>query len=150
MAVNEKDIIKFVEWCEKLKGDEIGEAQIFLDRLFRAYGLEGVIEAGAACEWRILVNDRTKFCDLLWPRRVLIEMKKRGEDLSKHFIQAKTYWDNSYKDRPQYVILCNFDELWIYDWNEQRDPVDKVPIKELSWRWKSLLFLVSVDNKPIF
>lgn len=151
MAVNEADIQEFVDWAEaNIKGDEKGEAQIFLDHLFRAYGLGGVKEAGATCEWRLKVNKSTKFADLLWPKRVLIEMKKRGENLSKHFTQAKTYWDNSYKDRPKYVVLCNFDEFWIYDWNEQRDPVDTVPLKELPYRWKALMFLVSEVEKPMF
>ncbi len=151
MAVDEDSIAEFVDWCEKnVKGDEKGESQIFLDHLFRAFGLGGVLDVGAACEWRLKVNEKTKFADLLWPKRVLIEMKKRGSDLSKHFHQAKTYWDNSYKDRPQFVVLCNFDEFWIYDWNQQRDPVDRVPLKDLPWRWKSLLFLVTLDQKPIF
>jgi hypothetical protein len=38
-----------------LRGDEKGEAQIFLDWLFRAYGHEGLREAGAMLqlrEWR--------------------------------------------------------------------------------------------------
>ena len=151
MAVNEEDIKAFVEWCHhNISGDEKGEGQIFMDHLFAAYGLGGVKDVGASCEWRLKEDSRTKFVDLLWPKRVLIEMKRRGENLSKHVSQAKAYWDNAYKDRPKYVVLCNFDEFWIYDWNEQRDPVDVVPLDELPWRWKSMVFLVSEDAKPIF
>jgi hypothetical protein len=39
---------EFVEWCDQhLIGDEKGQAQIFLDRLFQAFGLGGVFDAGA-------------------------------------------------------------------------------------------------------
>lgn len=31
------------------------------------------------------------------------------------------------KDRPRYIVLCNFDEFWIYDFDYQRDePVHRV------------------------
>ena len=42
---------------EYLTGDEKGEAQVFLDRLFRGFGHEGVREAGATLEMRIKKND---------------------------------------------------------------------------------------------
>jgi len=45
---------------------------------------------------------------------VLIEMKKRGADLSKHYRHAFDYWVRLVPDRPQYVVLCNFDEFWVY------------------------------------
>ena len=35
---------------EHLRGDEKGEAQVFLDRLFRAFDYRGVYEAGATLE----------------------------------------------------------------------------------------------------
>lgn len=40
----------FVAWCgEHIRGDEKGEAQLFLDHLFRAFGHDGLKEAGATC-----------------------------------------------------------------------------------------------------
>ena len=38
---------QFVEYALKLKGDEKGEAQVFCDRLFQAFGHGGYKEAGA-------------------------------------------------------------------------------------------------------
>jgi len=38
---------------EHLTGDEKGEAQVFLDRLFQAFGHRGVMEAGAKLEMRV-------------------------------------------------------------------------------------------------
>ena len=42
---------------------------------------------------------------------VLIEMKKRGEDLSKHYAQVERYWMRITPNRPRYAMLCNFDEF---------------------------------------
>lgn len=74
----------FAHWrAINLRGDEKGEAQVFLDRFFQALGYDGVYEAGATLEYR-LTNDTggTSFADLLWKPRVLIEMKKGSPDSS--------------------------------------------------------------------
>ena len=77
----------FVAWCvTHIQGDEKGEAQLFLDHLFRAFGHAGLKEAGATCEDRIKKDGGgTAFADLVWKPVVLIEMKKRVVDLSKHY-----------------------------------------------------------------
>lgn len=38
---------RFVQYAHKLKGDEKGEAQVFCDRLFQAFGHAVYKEAGA-------------------------------------------------------------------------------------------------------
>lgn len=43
----------FVNYARTLDGDEKGEAQVFCDRLFKAFGHEGYKEAGATLEFRI-------------------------------------------------------------------------------------------------
>ena len=74
----------FVDWCAAhITGDEKGEAAIFLDHLFRAFGHAGLKEAGATCENRVRKDGGgTAFADLVWKPVVLVEMKKRGADLS--------------------------------------------------------------------
>lgn len=143
----------FVEWCSvHINGDEKGEAQIFLDQLFRAFGHAGFKEAGATCEMRVKKEGKgTSFADLAWKPVVLVEMKKRGADLSKHYSQAFTYWTRLVPNRPKYVVLCNFDEFWIYDFNTQMDsPVDKVRLDELPERFGPLAFLFPEAETPIF
>jgi hypothetical protein len=143
----------FVDWRkENLLGDEKGEAQIYLDRLFQALGYGGVYEAGARLEYRV-ANDNggTSFADLLWKPRVLIEMKKTKTDLSRHFRQAFNYWARAVPDRPRYVILCNFDELWVYDFENQIDaPVERILLDDLSARWEALGFLMPEAIEPVF
>src|SRR2546430_767836 len=161
---------EFVRFAQTLKGDEKSEAQSFLDRFFRALGHAGVIEAGATFEFRVAKKPGSpqlelikgngaaprakggkKFADLLWPDRVLIEMKSRGEKLEKHYDQAFDYWTHIVPKRPPFVILCNFNEFWIYDFNTQLfDAVDRIKIAELPENISSLNFLLPIWKKPIF
>ena len=78
-------------------------------------------------------------------------MKKRGEKLHLHYRQAFEYWLNAVPNRPRYVVLCNFDEFWIYDFDRQLDePVDKLRIEELPLRHTALNFLFPQEMRPIF
>ena len=123
----------FIDYVRTLKGDEKSEAQVFCDRLFQAFGYEGYKEAGAELEFRVKAKGKTtKYADLLWQPQLLLEMKKRGEKLEKHYQQVFEYWLELVPNRPNYVILCNFDEFWIYDFNIQlREPVDKLKLEDL-------------------
>jgi hypothetical protein len=144
---------KFVDWVgDHIKGDEKGEAQVYLDRMFQAFGWPGLKEAGATCEERVKKGDgRTSFADLVWKPVIVIEMKRRGEDLSKHYSQAFNYWTRLVPSRPRYAMLCNFDEFWIYDFETQLDtPVDKVALSDLAKNYGPLNFLFPGDHKPVF
>lgn len=140
----------FVEYVSKLEGDEKGEAQVFLDRLFQAFGHAGYKEAGAILESRVRATGKgTRFADLLWSPRALIEMKKRGENLLTHYDQARDYWHDTYP-KPRYVVLCNFDEFWIYDFFNQSEPVDTLRLEDIPQRYLALNFLFPSDPKPQF
>ena len=152
----------FVNFHATLKGDEKSESPTFLDRFFQAFHHKGAIEAGAVYEYRVKkgsAKGKTGFADLVWKRPesngkggVLIEMKKRGEDLNKHYSQAFQYWTYLVPDRPRYVVLCNFDEFWIYDFNLQVDtPVDTVAIADLPDRASAFRFMeIAVNTTPVF
>ncbi|MEH2322624.1 MAG: DNA methyltransferase [Nostoc sp.] len=78
-------------------------------------------------------------------------MKKRGEDLSKHYSQAFDYWTRLVPNRPRYVLLCNFDEFWIFDFDIQLDtPVDVIPLEQLPERAGALAFMEFGDKTPVF
>jgi hypothetical protein len=161
---------EFARFARSLRGDEKSEAQSFLDHFFRALGHQGVIEAGATFEFRVAKKPGSpqlelitgngasprakggkKFADLLWPDRVLIEMKSRGENLEKHYDQAFDYWTHIVPKRPPFVILCNFDEFWIYDFNTQLfDPVERLKLAELPENIAPFNFLLPIWKKPIF
>jgi len=144
-------ILEFVAYARALSGDEKGEAQVFCDRLFQAFGHKGYKEAGATLEYRVKNARSTKFADLLWRPRLLVEMKKRGEKLQKHYGQAFEYWLQLVPHRPKYVVLCNFDEFWIYDFDSQlNDPVDVVALEDLPKRYTAFNFLFPTERKPQF
>ena len=82
--MNDNAIRAFIAYSGTLAGDEKGEAQVFCDRFFQAFGHGGYKEAGATLEFRVKGPKSTKFADLLWRPRLLLEMKKRGEKLRKH------------------------------------------------------------------
>ncbi len=76
-------------------------------------------------------------------------MKKRGTDLSKHYAQALQYWTNLVPNRPRYVLLCNFDQFWIYDFNVPVDtPVDVVELEQLLSRISAFAFMEVGNQNP--
>lgn len=64
MSANVDRIKEFVGYCARLSGDEKGEAQVFCDRLFQAFGHAGYKEAGATLEYRIHRTKGIWFADL--------------------------------------------------------------------------------------
>ncbi|MDR0672571.1 MAG: hypothetical protein LBF93_02665 [Zoogloeaceae bacterium] len=155
-------ILEFVSYAENLKGDEKGEAQIFCDRFFRAFGHGGIIEAHGALEARIKYSEtgKTKFADCLWSPKgrdgVLIEMKKRTtKNLEAYFSQAKNYWIEMNPEavigkgaqKPKYIVLCNFDRFLIYN---NLSFVDEIHIDELADRASAFNFLLPQVQEPIF
>ncbi len=121
MTSQEKAFQDFADFAARLKGDEKSEAQTFLFHLLEAFNHDAnTLPEGCTFEYRVrFPGDRTKYADLVWPGRVLIEMKSRGEKLSRHYQQTFDYWLNLVPHRPPYVVLCDFDEFWIYDFNTQ-------------------------------
>ncbi|MDZ7918164.1 MAG: type IIL restriction-modification enzyme MmeI [Rhodococcus sp. (in: high G+C Gram-positive bacteria)] len=149
-----KNLQSFVQYRRQfLSGDEKGEAQVFCDRMFIALGHDGLREAGATLEMRLKKRDAkgTAFADLMWKPRCLVEMKRSGTDLSRHYRQAFDYWVVAVPDRPRYVILCNFDEIWVYDFNNQLDePVEKIALDDLPSRADALAFMFPQAAEPVF
>ncbi len=146
----------FVAWAAAhITGDEKGQAQIFLDRLFQAFGHAGSLDVGGEPEFRVRKATEdgggTSFADYVWKPVVLIEMKKRGTVLSKHYRQAFDYWTRLVPGRPRYVILCNFDEFHVYDFETQMDsPVGRAKLADLAEHYGPLAFLLPGQPKPVF
>ena len=73
-------LAEFVTWVgDHITGDEKGQAQLFLDRLFQAFGQKGSLEVGGTPEMRIKKPSEdgggTGFADYVWKPVVLIEMR---------------------------------------------------------------------------
>ena len=149
-------LLHFVDWVKQyVHGEERAEAQIFLDRFFQALGHGGILETGGTPEFKVRrakdSGGGVGFADYVWKPVVLIEMKRRGTHLSRWLPQAFSYWTRLAPDRPSYVILCNFDEFWIYDFNRQLDePVERLRLADLPNRLASLSFLTPERIPPVF
>lgn len=144
-------INNFIDFTKSLEGYEKGEAQTFLNRLFQVFGHADCHDAGGKFEKRTKIGKKTKFEDLLLPKKVIVEMKSRGKELQSHMLQAREYWNNSYGDeKTPFVVLCNFDQFWIFNWFMQDAPLDKINIEELKTRWRALAFLSKKPIDPIF
>ena len=146
----------FTAWAQAhITGDEKGQAQIFLDRLMQAFGHGGSLDVGGEPEFRVRKATEdgggTSFADYVWKPVVLIEMKKRGVNLAKHYRQAFDYWTRLVPGRPRYVVLCNFDEFQVYDFETQMDsPVGRVALADLAGHFGPLAFLFPGQPKPVF
>ena len=156
MSSPTEKLATFTAWAQAhITGDEKGQAQIFLDRLFIAFGHAGSLDVGGEPEFRVRKATEdgggTSFADYVWKPVVLIEMKKRGAVLSKHYRQAFDYWTRLVPGRPRYVVLCNFDEFHVYDFETQMDsPVGIAKLDTLAEHYGPLAFLFPGQPKPVF
>ena len=158
MTVNRDNIYQFLQFCDRhIQGKERSDAQTFLNEFFKAFGHESAVKAGAKFELPIpkaSAKGHIGYADLWWPRdnlaTLLIEMKSRGENLNRHYGQA---WDycTQLNPQPQYVILCNFDEFWIYDFEIQIDtPLDKIRRVDLPEKLEAFRFMEFTMEAPKF
>lgn len=143
----------FAQWVAGCSGNEKQEAQTFVQKLLTAWGWADATEAGVSFEHRIPKGGPgggVGFADALIPGKVLIEMKQRSEPLARHFPQLQRYWFNL-APKPTYAILCNFDEFWVYDFNQQVDePIEQLQTTQLAERWPGLAFLSKQPQTPLF
>ena len=143
----------FSRWVAGCSGDEKQEARTFLEKLLKAWGWEDSTEAGVLFEERIPKGGRgggMGYADALIKGKVLVEMKSRGEHLGDHSSQLQRYWFNL-TPKPTYAVLCNFDEFWVYDFNQLVDePVDAFPTKKIADRRSALAFFSKTEEKVRF
>lgn len=113
--IRDKAIIFRERW--KNASNERAEAQTFLYELLRdVYGVDprrvGTFEKKVHP-----TTDTNGYIDLLWPGRILIEMKSKGKSLDKAHEQARKYAfsiDND-DDLPVYILVCDFARFRLYN-----------------------------------
>ena len=144
---------EFAQWVAGCSGNEKQEARTFIEKLMRAWGWEDSTEAEVCFEEKVPkagAGGGIGFADALIKGKVLIEMKSRGEHLGDHSGQLQRYWFNL-TPKPTYAVLCNFDEFWVYDFNQLVDePVDAFPTEKIADRWPALAFLSKEPEQVLF
>lgn len=95
--------------------------------------------------------------------KVLIEQKSRGVNLDRKieqsggilltpYEQAKRYADNLKNDeRPNWIVVCNFEEFRIHDLNSERaDEYQSVSLEDLPEEYHRLAFLQNITSTHIY
>ena len=132
--------------AQHITGDEKGQAQIFLDRLFQAFGQPGCLDVGGQTEFRIRKANEdgggTAFADYVWKPVVLIEMKKRGADLAETLPPGLRLLDRASSQPPALRRPLQLRRVPGLRLRHRLDaPKDTLALTDLPERWGPLAFL---------
>lgn len=129
-------------------GYERGQSQNFWAQFFRAYGVsEDLIYL--AFEHRLKDKKGQKYVDAFIPGKVIVEQKSAGINLSAAYRQVSDYYHKlPLSERPNYIIISNFDEFHLYDVSNPLDLKHHVcDLSALPERAEWFAFLLpSADN----
>ncbi len=109
--------ITFQDRWKNTAGNERSEAQTFVYELLRdVYGVDP--RRVATFEQKVHpTSDSNGYIDMLWPGRILIEMKSKGKSLDKAHDQARKYAfaipDDD--DLPIIIMVCDFANIRLYN-----------------------------------
>jgi len=152
--------IDFVKLYQN-KGYEKGNCQMFwsvlLHRVFGVKHPEKFIQFEKPAK-----NTTIKFIDAYIPEtKVLIEQKSSHINLEKPvkqsdgtllsaIDQAHFYSDMlDYSEMPRWIIVCNFQEFYIYDMENKQEPPEILYLKDLPQEYYRLNFLIDADSTQI-
>ena len=134
---------------------ESGQAQNFMRGLGEVYGISS--------HRAILFEDRVEKegekgginrIDGLFPGLLLIEMKSKGKNLDKAYVQAKGYIEKLKKrqdDQPRYVLVSDFQNLVLYDQesNDIETPIAQFKLADFRQNVEALGFLNGYERIAI-
>lgn len=105
------------EWEEDT--NEEAEAKSFIEAFFNIFGVTR--KRVGTFEHRVKkLNEGDGYIDLLWKGVILIEMKSKGKNLDKAFIQAKEYIHGLKEhELPKYILVSDFEHFRLFDTEEQ-------------------------------
>ena len=152
------------EFAERWKnrGDEKQDDQSFWNELLHeVLGVERPTEF-IDYQKRVKFENSTKFADgYIKETKILIEQKGLNINLAKGELQsdgvylrpdqqARRYANNlPYNEKPKYIIVSNFKEIWIYDENRPHSDPEKILLKDLPKEYYRLAFMVDTGNVHI-
>jgi very-short-patch-repair endonuclease len=106
------------EW--ETTANEEADAKPFLDAFFNVFGVDRRLVS--TFEHRVKkLNEADGYIDLLWKGVILIEMKSRGKNLDKAFVQAKEYIHGLKEhELPKYILVSDFATFRLFDTEENK------------------------------
>jgi N-6 DNA Methylase len=104
------------EWEDTF--NEEAEAKPFLEAFFNIFGITR--KRVGTFEHRVKkLSEADGYIDLLWKGMILIEMKTKGKNLDKAFIQAKEYIHGIKEhELPKYILVSDFENFRLFDTEE--------------------------------
>jgi len=100
--------------------NEEAEAKPFLEAFLNIFGITR--KRVGTFEHRVKkLSEADGYIDLLWKGTILIEMKSKGKNLDKAFIQAKEYIHGLKEhELPKYILVSDFENFRLFDTEESR------------------------------
>ena len=124
---------------------EKGDTQSFYNDFFEIFGVQRRSVARYEEHVRKLDN-RSGFIDLFWPGVLIVEQKSAGRDLASAYEQAGEYFDSlPEKDRPQYILVSDFQSFELYDLDEQ--DLTKFALADLPAHVEAFGFILGVQRR---
>jgi len=116
--IKERSVRFSKEWENTI--NEIAEAKPFIEAFFDVFGITR--KRVGTFEHRVKkLDDADGYIDLLWKGTILIEMKSRGKNLDKAFIQAKDYICGLKEhELPKYILVSDFHTFRLFDTEENK------------------------------
>jgi hypothetical protein len=136
------------EFAERHKGAhyEKGETQTFYNEFFDCFGVNRRQVATYEQRVRNLPGDKRGFIDLCWHGTLIVEQKSAGLDLKKASNQALDYYDwLPVKDRPRYILTCDFHRWHLLDLEEGREW--RFPLSDLKNNVEHFAFILGVQPR---
>ena len=102
------------EWADT--SIEEADAKPFLEAFFYVFGVTR--KKIATFEHKVKkLDNHDGYIDLFWKGTLLVEMKSRGKNLDKAYIQARDYLQNiKQHELPQYILISDFENFRLYDY----------------------------------
>jgi len=106
------------EWGNAFNED--AEAKTFLFEFFNVFGISQ--RKVSNFEHRVKkLDDHEGYIDLFWPQTILIEMKSKGKNLDKAYLQARDYLKAIRQEElPKYILISDFENFRLYDLEEDK------------------------------
>ncbi len=106
------------EWADT--SNEEADAKPFLVEFFNVFGISS--KRVATFEHKVKkLNESDGYIDLLWKGTILIEMKSRGKNLDKAYIQAIDYTHGlKQHELPKYILVSDFEHFRLYDLEDDK------------------------------
>jgi hypothetical protein len=132
--IKERAVVFSKEW--ENTSSEDAEAKSFLEAFFNVFGVSR--KKIGTFEHKVKkINEHDGYIDLFWKGTMLVEMKSKGKDLDKAFIQAKEYTQNLKPEEiPKYIVISNI------PWQRICAKVNKLCEKSI---WHRTIVLSNID-----